>query len=173
MTTTYDFISSVTVGSGGAANIQFTSIPQTYTDLELVFSGRSARTSERDSVELYFNTNTSNYVGRMLIGNGVSGTNGNTSYGTSSINRMDVSDANSTTNTFGNMKIYIPNYTGSNYKSVSIDSVYEHNGTYAYQYLVSGIWSNTAAITSIKLALEIGPTFVQYSTAYLYGISNA
>ena len=171
MATTYQLISSVTLGSS-AANIEFTSIPQTYTDLELVFSGRSARTSERDSVELTFNSSTSNYVGRMNIGNGVSN-GGNTSYGTSSINRMDVSDANSTANTFGNMKIYIPNYTGSNYKSVSIDSVYEHNGTYAYQYLVSGIWSDTAAITSIKLALEIGPTFVQYSNAYLYGISNA
>ena len=171
MATTYQLISSVTLSSS-AANIEFTSIPQTYTDLELVFSGRSARTSQRDSVELTFNTSTSNYVGKMIIGDGTAAS-GNTSYGTSSINRMDVSDANSTANTFGNMKIYIPNYTGSNYKSVSIDSVYEHNGTTVFQYLLSGIWSDTAAITRIKLALEIGPTFVQYSNAYLYGISNA
>jgi hypothetical protein len=33
MATTYEIIASVTVGSGGAANIEFTSIPATYTDL--------------------------------------------------------------------------------------------------------------------------------------------
>jgi hypothetical protein len=41
MATTYTLInSSVTVGSGGAADIEFTSIPATYTDLLLVLSGR-------------------------------------------------------------------------------------------------------------------------------------
>jgi hypothetical protein len=40
MATTYDLISSVTVGSGGAANIEFTSIPATYTDLVVLFSGQ-------------------------------------------------------------------------------------------------------------------------------------
>jgi hypothetical protein len=33
---TYTLINSVTVGSGGAANIEFTSIPATYTDLNLL-----------------------------------------------------------------------------------------------------------------------------------------
>jgi hypothetical protein len=37
MATTYEIIASVTVGSGGAANIEFTSIPATYTDLVLKF----------------------------------------------------------------------------------------------------------------------------------------
>ena len=37
MATTYTLISSVTVGSGGAANIEFTSIPSTYTDLLLKY----------------------------------------------------------------------------------------------------------------------------------------
>ena len=42
MANTYTLISSVTVGSGGASSIDFTSIPATYTDLCLVWSGRSA-----------------------------------------------------------------------------------------------------------------------------------
>jgi hypothetical protein len=33
MATTYEAIATVEVGSGGAANIEFTSIPATYTDL--------------------------------------------------------------------------------------------------------------------------------------------
>jgi hypothetical protein len=43
MATTYEIISSVTVGSGGAANIEFTSIPATYTDLYVLASIRSNR----------------------------------------------------------------------------------------------------------------------------------
>jgi hypothetical protein len=35
-------IDTVTVGSGGAASIEFTNIPQTYTDLQIVLSARSA-----------------------------------------------------------------------------------------------------------------------------------
>lgn len=168
---TYRLISSVTVGSGGQANIEFTSIPATYTDLVLKLSARSARAAERDSVELQFNNNTSGYSGRTVNGNGASA-GSNTCYGTSSINRMDVNGTTSTSNTFSNIEFYIPNYTGSNYKSVSIDSVYEDNTTNAFQYCIAGLWSNTAAITSIKLGLEIS-TYTQYSTAYLYGISNA
>jgi len=36
MANTLKKIQTVTVGSGGAASIEFTSIPQTYTDLKLV-----------------------------------------------------------------------------------------------------------------------------------------
>jgi hypothetical protein len=52
MANTYEIISSVTVGAGGAAYIEFTNIPQTYTDLNLVFSGRN--TSSGDWFSLKF-----------------------------------------------------------------------------------------------------------------------
>jgi hypothetical protein len=45
MATTYEIIASVTVGSGGAANIEFTSIPATYTDLVVLFSARTDRSA--------------------------------------------------------------------------------------------------------------------------------
>ncbi len=72
-------------------------------------------------------------------------------------------------NTFANGEIYIPNYTASVNKSVSIDSVTENNATSAIAALDAGLWANTAAITSINLNGNNG-NFVQYSTAYLYGI---
>jgi hypothetical protein len=74
---------------------------------------------------------------------------------------------------FGNNIIYIPNYASSNYKSLSVDAVPEENGTQTYMILSAGLWSSSSAITSLKLVPNIGPNFVQYSTAYLYGISNA
>ena len=74
-----------------------------------------------------------------------------------------------TASTFGNAELYIPNYTSSNNKSFSADSVTENNATAAYSQLIAGLWSNVTAITSLSLAPSSG-TFVQHSTATLYGV---
>jgi hypothetical protein len=80
----------------------------------------------------------------------------------------------STASTFGNFQMYIPNYAGSSNKSVSIDAVTENNATAAEANLVAGLWSSTAAITSITLYNYGSVTnFMQHSTATLYGIKNS
>jgi hypothetical protein len=80
----------------------------------------------------------------------------------------------STVNTFSSVSLYIPNYTSSDYKSYSVDKVSEQNGTTAYAELIAGLWSQTAAITSLKfISASASVDLAQYSTAYLYGISNA
>jgi hypothetical protein len=79
-----------------------------------------------------------------------------------------------TASIFGNAEIYIPNYAGSNNKPISIDHVTENNATDAWANLTVLLWSNSAAITSIKISESSGSSnYAQYSTAYLYGISNA
>ena len=159
--------STVTVGSGGASNIEFTSIPSTYTD---VIVRVSLRMTDQVATALTFNNSTSGYSERLLYGNGSTAASANTS-GSSLGWAYLVDTPAHTANTFSNCDIYIPNYAGSAYKSVSSDSVYENNATAAEQYLNAGLWSNTAAITSIKLASTSG-SFVQYSTASLYGIKK-
>ena len=77
-----------------------------------------------------------------------------------------------TANTFTNSEFYIPNYAGSNYKSISGEQTRENNGTSAYIYLHALLWSNTAAINRVTLN-AITNNFAQYSTAYLYGVKNA
>lgn len=167
---TYKLISSVTVGAGGAANIDFTSIPQTYTDLVIKLSSRTNRaTIVGDFFVVSFNGNTANRSSRDLYGSGSGSFSG--SYSTMYGGLTDSGDA--TASTFGNAEIYIPNYTSSNNKSISGDSVSENNATEAYVYLNAGLWSNSSAITSVTLTPNIGTLFNQYSTAYLYGISNA
>jgi len=47
-----------------------------------------------------------------------------------------------------------------------------HNATAAIAVLGAGLWSNTAAITSITLFPENGTAWVQHSSATLYGIKN-
>ncbi len=167
MPNTFTLIASSTVGSGGTANITFSSIPQTYTDLLIKYSLRNGLASAFDNVQLTFNSSTSGYSDRLLYGNGSSALSANRSG--SEMQYLYQDAANATANTFANGEIYIPNYTGSTNKSVSIDSVTENNATSAIAALDAGLWANTAAITSINLNGNNG-NFVQYSTVYLYGI---
>jgi hypothetical protein len=168
MANTYTLISSVTVGAGGAANIEFTSIPSTYTDLVVKLSGRSNRSETTEFLNLNLNSSASNFTNKTLESTGTTVYSG--SYGAYI---GSIPAATATANTFGSFEIYIPNYAGSNFKSISSDSVSENNINLAYSDLIASLWSQTAAITSIKLVPNNASNFVQYSTAYLYGISNA
>ena len=174
MANTYTLISSVTVGSGGAAAIEFTSIPATYTDLLVKLGGRSSRSGAvAEEFLLTFNNNGSNYSEKWLRGTGASAAS--STFSGSSIQQLGQPGASATANTFGNWEFYIPNYAGSNNKSISLDGVTESNSAtagHALAYLETGLWADSAAITSIKLSAG-AYLAEQYSTAYLYGISNA
>ena len=159
------------------ANIEFTNIPSGYTDLCVKVSGRSDRnTFSWTNIKAQFNGSTSGYTYRNLLGDGSTASsvnNTNDGEGSTGIMVFSLAQANSTTNTFGNSEIYIPNYTSSNNKSVSADWVMELNGANAGMGFTAGLWSNSAAITSIKLIPQIsGSTFnfVANSTFTLYGV---
>ena len=173
MATTYEKIATVTVGSGGASYIEFTSIPATYTDLSVLVSIRSNRSLDRDDFKLTFNGSGSNYSGREVRGydsNSTGSTTSNASY----FDCARIPAANATANTFGSMSIYIPNYAGSTYKSFSLDSVAENNSSTSwYDDLAAGLWSDISAINTIRLAPAATYALVQYSTATLYGIKNS
>ena len=172
MANTYTLISSTIVGAGGATNIDFTSIPSTYTDLIVKASMRlNTGTNIQVPVSLRFNGSTSGYTYKSLFGDGSTAA----SYGSGVTDRIDIQYANSptaTSNTFNNFEIYIPNYAGSTNKSTSYDSAMENNTSAAYFIAMANLWSNTAAINQITLTPGSG-NFVQYSTAYLYGVKNA
>ena len=160
--------STVTVGSGGASYIEFTSIPSTYTDLVIKASLRSDRGLQYDSTTITFNGSSSNYTQRMVYGDG--STAG--SLNSAAITFFYATGSTATASTFGNGEIYIPNYAGSTYKSVSMDSVSENNATTALAALNAGLWSDTSAITSIRLTVGGGTLLTQYSSASLYGIKK-
>ena len=173
MANTFIKIASVTVGAGGASSIDFTSIPSTYTDLVLLTSTRNNASNEAGEQAIQFNNSSSNLSNRVIYGTG----SATGSYATTNAIPAYNNGATSTSNSFNNATYYIPNYAGSTNKSVSSESVFENNATYAAQYIVAGLWSNSAAITSIKLLTSNNATgasanFVQYSTATLYGIKK-
>ena len=159
------------VGSGGAASIDFSSIPSTYTDLVCVLS---ARCTASDGAASWMST-------LIKVNGSTAGSHifvfGDGSTAASSSNgslRWTYTDGhNATASTFGNLQVYIPNYANTTTnKSYSVDAVTENNATGANASLDAGLVSSTSAITSFGFVPNSG-SFVQYSTAYLYGVSNA
>jgi len=171
MANTFELIASSTVGLSGVASIDFTSIPSTYTDLCLKVSLRTDRVDINEDIQVKINNSTSTYTLRALYANGTS-----VSSFTDTLPLDNNSGANastSTANTFSNTEWYLPNYAGSNYKSVSSDGVVENNATGGIQVMVAHLWSTTAAISSLIIIPRFSALINQYSTAYLYGVKNA
>jgi len=166
MANTYTLIASNTVGSGGASSVTFSSIPATYTDLVVKYSGRSSGVLYYG--QMYFNGSTTSYSRISVGGDGSSTFSG--SYANEYTLIVDPSTA--TASTFGNTEVYIPNYAGSTNKSFSVDGVTENNATAANAIMYASLRSNTDAITSITFAPDTG-NFVQYSTFYLYGVNKS
>ena len=152
-----------------ALSVSFDNIPQTgYTDLKLVWSARR-QVNPGYALVNFNNLATANFSNRVLEGNGASASsfvNGSTNYAGALVAAAD------TANTFGSSEMYIPNYTSSNFKSYSIEAVSENNGTTAYADMISGLWSNTAAINAIKLTTHDGASFAIGSTFSLYGVAK-
>lgn len=165
-------IQTITVGAGGASSIQFTSIPQIYTDLLLVLSGRTGEGTVISYVLIEPNSGSPSY--RMLRGNGSTVA----SYNSASQLYSDLTGASATSSTFANVEIYIPNYTSTTAtKTISVNGVTENNATSSSQIMSAALLNSTSAITSINLAAADGnlsknQTFQQYSLASLYGITK-
>ena len=171
MATTYSLIEAKTLASP-TTSVTFTSIPATYTDLIIKTSVRHDGASAQDTFLITAFNGATGFTNTWIRGAG-SGTITSSSaiVGTASYVGQ-LPGANATSNTFDNTEIYIPSYRSSQYKPFSVYSVQENNSATAYMGVTAGLWSNTAAITSIAFSAS-GNNFVSGSTFYLYGISNA
>ena len=150
--------------TGTQASITFATLPTTYDDILIKVSARS--TTSDGSLYISFNSSSANFSWRRLIGNGsaASSQSGTDNYAGSICRSTD------TANTFGNAEIYIPNYRSSANKAYTADTVLENNATEAFQMMVAGLWSQTAAITNVSLAAAT--SFAANSSATLYGITR-
>jgi hypothetical protein len=161
----YDSIATVNASSGSLATITFSSIPSTYTHLQIRAMGRSDTGSEGAQVAyMQFNGDTgSNYSNTFLYGDGSSVISGRSSSQTS-IGGMGRSGTSQ-----GNGIIQVMNYSNTTTNKTTIG-----RGSLASQLVIAtvGLWRNTGAITSVKLEPESG-TIDTGSTFTLYGIKSA
>lgn len=169
MANTMTLISSSTVGATAVSSFTFSSIPSTYTDLVVKISARADVSQIRESFKINLNGSTANFTEKGVYGIGSGGT------GTeSNANPLFTTAGTATANTFSSIDVYIPNYTSSNYKSLSMDTVTESNDASGpLCYLGAGLWSDTSSVSSISFTFQSAAKFVQYSSFYLYGVKNA
>jgi hypothetical protein len=153
-----------------ASSLDMFDIPQTFTDLLLLVSPRGASSGERQ-VLLQFNGDTANHSSRRLFGTG-SSVASQSSSNASAIIAGFIPGSSYTANTFGNLAIYMPNYTSAARKSISIDAVGENNSTAANQLIVAGDWNSTSAINRISLYIDSG-NYLAGTSISLYGITKA
>lgn len=169
MALTYTPLATITVGSGGASTIEFTSIPQTYTDLVILLSSRTDQIGNNDDVSMRFNGSNTGYSNRTVYSTGSTVLAG-APY-TDRVYVGSVNASSSTNNIFSSNQIYIPNYASSIAKTASSESVQENNAQQAFTLGIASLWNNTSAITSIILGYGSG-NWIQHTKATLYGIKN-
>jgi hypothetical protein len=174
-TSDYESIATVTVGSGGASTINFTSIPSTYKHLQLRGTIRGTRTSTNDILGVQFNSDTSssNYVSHRLIADGSTVASSSTNSGAYSLNWVsDFPAASATASIFGVFVLDLLDYATSNKNRVGRTlSGYDANGS-GSAWLTSQLWINTSSISSISFLPVFGAGFAQYSQIGLYGIKG-
>lgn len=164
----YDSIATTTVSSP-VSSITFSSIPSTYTHLQIRLTGAS---STNQDVFFQLNGDTgNNYTRHYLYGSGSSAAAGST-VPTSSGSAGYISPT-SNTNVVGTAVFDLLDYTNtSKYKTTRSLTGYDANGSGLIVFY-SGLWMNTAAVTSITIFPNPTSNFAQYTSAALYGIKGA
>lgn len=168
----YESIATVNVGSGGASDVTFSSIPSTYQHLQIRAFGNGVYSSvDYDDFSFQFNGDTgNNYSWHRLRGNGsnaAASATTSTYRGIANYNAV----ANTANNIFGVSIIDILDYKNTNkYKTTRALGGVDFNGSGGVG-ITSSLWMNTNAITSIRVFEALGD-FRQYTSIALYGIKG-
>jgi hypothetical protein len=164
----FESIQTITVGSTSQASISFTSIPSTYTHLQV--RGILRSTTATGTAFMNFNGDTANnYTTHYIFGDGT--------IGVGAINPhsgMYAALANNAASTFAVCVINILDYKNTNKNKVmlSLSGGESNTNTGAtYDEILSGVWESTSAINRIDLIPAAG-NFAQYSSLALYGING-
>ena len=165
MPATYEPIATTTLGSA-AANISFTSISASYTDIRVVLVGSHETTATTLRMQVNSDTGT-NYSYTELIGDGATASS---SRGTSS-SRINCGNANFNNTQPSLITVDWFSYTGSTNKTCLVTASQDRNGSGSVLRTV-GLWRSTSAITSVQLFPATG-NFAAGTTATLYGILKA
>ena len=157
-------IATTLVGSGGANQVTFNDIPQTYKHLQIRGIAQSGSTPR---IYIRYNGDgASNYTYHFLEGNGSSAV---ASAGANQTENWLFINGFIASNTPSPFIVDILDYSNSN-KFKTIRSLHGgENNSAGNIALCSGLWRDTTAITSIQLFTS-SSTFSQYSRFSLYGI---
>jgi hypothetical protein len=164
----FESIATVTVGAGGSSTISFSSIPSTYTHLQIRLFGL-VTSSANLTIRLNGDTGTNYIGGHQMQGDG-SSVQVNYSSTNTSCDRLGLYINSSSYPGASIIDILDVNLT-SKYKTIRALTGSDGNGTgTATDWRIgfhSGAWMSTSAVTSIDI---ISASWRQYTTAALYGV---
>jgi hypothetical protein len=162
-------IATTTVGSGGAANVTFSSIPQDYTHLQIRYITRTVSANAEDQYYINYNgVTSSNYRSHQVYGTGASAVSSD--FGTSTVGSLGIIPGGTTTaGIFSVGFVDILDYTNTNkYKTYRNLTGFDKNGSGQIN-LTSGVLLSTLdAITSV--AFRSNSNLAEYSSFALYGV---
>ena len=170
-TSTFELIDSTVVGAGGVSQIVFSSIPSEYKHLRIMGSVRTEQSGSSGSALLIqFNGDTgSNYWNHRLYMNGATrATDGSSSAGSTPQIGNAASDGLDSNLWMPNL-IDIVDYRSSVHKNIRSWSGGDWNSAAGYLMYNDVLWTNTAAITSIRLFHDTNDLGVN-TTMSLYGM---
>jgi len=168
MPATYEPIATTTLTSE-VANITFSSITGTYTDLRLVLVGVKP-SATNVGARVQFNSDTAtNYSWTYISGNGTAASSSRQTSDTS-LPLITFAVITTTSPHMGVMDIM--SYSGSTNKTSLITESSDRNGSGVTARTV-GLYRSTSAITSIKIFDDSARNFGVGTTATLYGILKA
>jgi hypothetical protein len=162
----YQSIATTTVGGGGTSTITFSSIPSTYQHLQL--RAFTANASSITGIKARFNSDTgTNYIYHLLYGTGA------TAAASASGSTSSLQPGFTSSTTAPSVFIMdILDYANTNkYKTTRSLDGGDANGS-GDVVLYSGLWLNTAAVSTITLFLQDSSNFAQYTNYALYGIKG-
>jgi hypothetical protein len=171
VTSSYESIATAS-GTGSASTITFSSIPSTYTHLEIRYIARTTGTYTYEDSKFRFNSQTSGYAFHVLNGDGATASAG-ASTSTAYIGVGLTTGSTGTASAYGVGVVSILDYTNTNKnKTYRILTGEDRNGAGHIQ-LGSGLYSaNTNAISSITIDTVSG-NWTTDSKFALYGIKGA
>ena len=163
MASTYEPIATQTLGSS-AATVTFSSIPSTYTDLVVVFTGQQTPATTANGAYFTLNNDTGNNYSRTDIdGDGTTASSGRSTSAP-----------------------YIQNIVFKNVQNTTIINIFNYANSTTYKTILSrtntsnqsvnaiaGLWRSTAAINRIDFAIQSAQSFTAGSTFTIYGIKAA
>jgi len=171
----FESIATTTVGAGGVAEIDFTSIPSTYKHLQVRALVRTNRASTRDSLYIYVNNDrtTTSYTTHNLNGDGASATSAGYGSGSGVGAQSGSLLGNSVASqTFSVFIMDILDYADTN-KNTTIRMLggWDSNGA-GDVFLNTNAFLSTAAVDRIGFDPVNGTGLMEYSSFALYGIKG-
>ena len=161
MPKTYEPIQTQTLGTA-VPSVTFTSIPQTYTDLVMVFDGTNT-TGNNYELYLTFNGDTATNYSETYLQN-YNNTSESGRYSTRA--RLQ---SFKTASTRGNIVAHIMNYSNT---TTFKTTLWRYGAAVLFTGVAAGLYRSTSAISSMTFTIESGNISIG-STFTLYGVKAA